>query len=126
MPQTALYRVVGGPQLRAGLRRIERGLEDLKGTHLKIAGVIAGRARQTAPVGDSGRTRASIRPGATQRASIVRAGRASIPYVPRDHYGDPPSGHIHPNPWLIDAAQETEPQWFAIYEHDVEALIDRF
>ncbi|VXC21274.1 HK97 gp10 family phage protein [Aeromicrobium sp. 9AM] len=126
MTTSAIYRVEGGTQLRAGLKRVEGGLEDLKATHLKIAGVIAGRARTKAPQGPTGRTAASVRPGATQRASIVRAGRASLPYVPRDHYGDPPGGSIAPNPWLIDAAQETEPQWFAIYEHDIEVLIDRF
>lgn len=125
MATPAIYRVENGREFRASLKRIENGLEDLKATHLKIAGVIASAGRAKAPQGPSGRTAASVRPGATQRASIVRAGRASLPYVPRDHYGDPPSGSIAPNPWLIDAAQETEPRWFAIYEHDVEALINR-
>lgn len=120
---TAAMRVVGADKLRAALRRVGDDLTDGKEVHLAIAQVVT-RAAQP-PRGESGRTAASLRPGATKRASIVRAGRASAPYVPRDHYGDPPGGPIKANPWLSEAAQQTEPTWFALYTKYVERSISK-
>lgn len=125
MATPAMMRVENGPQFRAALKRTEYGLEHLKETHLKMSGIVAGTAKANAPE-LTGRTESSVRPGATQRASIVRAGKASLPYVPRDHWGDPPSkGGVKANPWLAAAAKETEPKWFAVYEHDIERLLDQ-
>lgn len=123
MATPAIVRVEGAAQLRAGLRRTGDDLEDSRATHLAIAKVVAGAADP--PEGPSGRTARSVRPGATKRAAIVRAGRASIPYVPRDHWGDPPSGSIRPNPWLAKAAQDTEPVWYSLYEQYVERSLDK-
>lgn len=122
MTTPAAMRVVGADKLRAGLKRAGDDLEDGKEVHASIAGVVARRADP--PVGSSGRTAASVRPGATKRQAIVRAGRASIPYVGPVHYGWP-ARNIEPNTWLVDAAMETEPVWFPLYEQYVQRSLDK-
>ncbi|KAA1380521.1 HK97 gp10 family phage protein [Aeromicrobium fastidiosum] len=122
MATTAITRVVGADKLRAGLKATGDDLEDAKEVHLAIAKVVADAA--DLPVGETGRTAASLRPGATKRASIVRAGKASLPGVQPDHYGWP-ARNIRENPWLVLAGQGSESTWYPLYERYVERSLDK-
>lgn len=122
MTTQAVIRVEGADKLRAGLRKAGHSLEDGKEVHKEIADVVVAAADP--PVGESGRTARSVRAGATARASIVRAGKASLPYVATDHYGWPQK-NITPNLWLLRAGQGSEPTWYPLYERYVERALDR-
>lgn len=133
--------VKGGARLRRTLRQAGSDLADLKTAHLAAANIAASHARSLAPVGPTGRTKGSIRPGATKISAVIRAGRGSLPYVGRVHYGDPGSlkaaakrtwarmttalgGHkIQPHPYLTDGAQQSEPIWGPAYYAALEDAI---
>ena len=135
MADRAGIQVRGAARLRRTLKAAGDDLADLRQAHLAAATIAAAAARSQAPVGPTGRTAASVRPGATKTAAIIRAGRASMPWVGRVHYGDPGtgaskptglgavwarvtgSGHgkISPHPYLTDGAQASEPVWGPAY-----------
>lgn len=71
----------------------------------------------------SGKLAGSIRPGATQKAGVVRAGRASIPYAGVIHWGWP--GHnIAAQPFLTEAAAATESTWSDLYWAELQRVIE--
>lgn len=124
MAAQSIVRVIGAKELRAGLKRAGHDLSDFKETNLKVAGIVAGAARQVAPVGKTHRLQGSIRPGATLRAAIVRVGKASIPYPAVDHYGNR-AHNIKPNPWLVNVAHAEEPNFLPVYEDFISSLVDK-
>lgn len=123
MAPTALIRVDGLRELRRRLRRIEGGLQDLKRINGETAAYIATAARPATPH-RTGRLAATLRSSGTNRAGVIRAGTARVPYAAVIHYGWP-RRHIEPQPWLIDAAQRTEPAWTARYQAEITDLVER-
>lgn len=107
----------------------------LKGINRQAAARVAVAAAATAPVGgpyksagrgrprSGGRLKKSIRPGATTKAGIVKAGSASrVPYAGPIHWGWP-ARNIRPQPFLTLAAQATESEWLPEYErHMLDAI----
>lgn len=79
-------------------------VEELKGANREIAEDVTQVARGLVRI-DSGRLQASIRPGATARTGLVRAGRGSVPYAAVQHFGWP-ARNISPDPFLYDALDE--------------------
>lgn len=64
-------KVRGLDEFRRELKRIDRALgKELRQVHLKVAGLVSGRARAAAP----GRTGQAIRPRATQKSAFVQVG----------------------------------------------------
>lgn len=118
---SAGIRVEGAKSLRATLKRAGHDIGQLKVAHAKVAGVVVGAGRARAPH-LTGRTSGSVRPGATQRAAVVRVGSARLPYPAVDHWGWP-ARNIKSNPWLSRAAQDTEAAWTPIYERAVESVL---
>jgi hypothetical protein len=116
-----LLRVEGARQLRASLRSAGLSLDDLRKAHLAVAQLVDRAAKPNAPV-DKGRLAASERPAGTQSAAIVRAGSARVPYAGPIHWGWP-NRHIVANPWLYDAAANTETAWLALYLRAIEAVL---
>jgi len=114
--------VQGGRELRAALKGIAGGLANLKATHAKIAAMVAPVGQRNAPR-LTGALAGSVRGTGTASAAIVRAGGSKLPYGGPIHYGWP-ARNIAPQPFLVDAGHTTEPTWTAIYEHDVQQLID--
>lgn len=115
--------VEGARQLRRTLKGANpQLLERLKAAHRAAAEVVAARARQLVPV-DSGRLQATVRPGGTKTAALVRAGTARVPYARPIHWGWP-RRHIVARPFMSDAAQQTEPQWLEQYHREVLAVLD--
>lgn len=120
---SAGIRVDGARQLRRSLKRAHPDLIDqLKAAHASVAGVVAARAKPTAPVGVTGRLSASVRPGATKTAAVVRAGRSTVPYAGVIHYGWP-RRNIKAQPFLSDAAQTTESTWTTLYAQAVDDVL---
>ena len=115
--------VVGGRELRRDLKRAGGDLKQLREPNLAAAQVVSSSARTGAPR-RSGALAASTRPGATQRAAIVRAGGARVPYAGVIHYGWPRRS-IRPQPYILSAASRTEPQWLREYVDHLNAVLAR-
>lgn len=118
-----VVKVRGARELRRTLRRAGQDVRQVKQLHTEVAGIVASAARPKTPH-RTGRLASTVRPGATQTASIVRAGFARVPYGPPIHWGWP-ARHIKAQPWLTQAAQASEPRWFAVFSAGVERLLDK-
>ena len=137
----ARVRVQGARRLRATLRKAGVDVKQLKSINLEAARIVSAAAIGTAPVGGPyksrgrgrprkpGRLKASIRPGATTRAGVVKAGGSRLPYAGPVHWGWPKQpgrqgSGIRANPWISNAAQYTEPTWLRAYEAKVREVIN--
>lgn len=118
-----VVRVEGGRQLRAALREAAGDLGDLRHANTQAAALVARAGAADAPR-RSGLLAASVRPGASQSAAIVRAGSARVPYAGVIHYGWP-ARHIRAQPWLREDAERTQPTWLALYHRAIQAILDR-
>lgn len=117
----ANLKVRGGARLRRTLKRAGVDLSELKQVNREVSNIVAGAAQ--APV-QTGRLAATVRAGATQRTAVVRAGRARVPYAGPIHWGWPSRG-IVAQPFLSEAATETEPEWTGVYFEQLETVIDK-
>lgn len=121
MPRPALE-VEGARQLRASLKRAGVQLADLKAAHAEVARMVEARARPSTPA-RTGRLAGSLRSAGTNRAALVRAGRATVPYAGVIHFGW--EGHnITAQPWIFDAAQASQAAWERTYLQAIEHIID--
>lgn len=119
-----VFQVKGGRELRRSLKAAEGNLDDLKAAHARAAAIVAGRGRTVAPVGETGRLAATVRGSGTNTAANVRAGSAGVPYAGVQEWGWP-ARHIPAQPYLVPAAQETEPEWLPAYQEEVQTILDR-
>jgi hypothetical protein len=108
--------------LRRTLKQAGVSLADLKDAHNQVAQLVVRAAEPAAPR-RTGALAASMRGSGTQAAAIVRAGRASVPYAGPIHWGWP-SRHIPAQPWIYDAAQNSQDQWTGLYLAALEKIID--
>ena len=120
----------GMRELRKKLRRMDNGMDNLKGLHLDLAEIVANRAEALAPV-RTGRLKQSIRAAGTQTAGRVRAGYKRVPWTGPVHFGwatRPDAakgwrgGPIHPNPFLYDALDERHNQVFETYFEGIKKI----
>ena len=136
--------ISGGREFRRALKKAEGDLDDLKEAHAKVAAIVAEAAKAIAPQ-RSGKLAGSIRPNAGQRYARVSVGnnrktKAGVPYAGPVHWGWPtgspklPKKHrqissrawfIAPNPFVVDAAQATEPQWTRLYLDALDDIVDK-
>lgn len=121
-PEPAV-RVVGAAQLRRTLRAAGRELDDLKDANAAAAAYVAAVARTTAPR-RSGRLASSLRGNRAAGRARVSAGGASLPYAGPIHWGWPARG-IEPQPWVSEAAEQTQPVWLGMYRNDVQQALDK-
>lgn len=113
----------GDEQLIRSLgRAADRVNLQMKPVNKKAADLVAAASRGTAPR-LTGRLAGTIRAGATKRAGVVRAGRASVPYAQPIHWGWP-ARNIRANPWLSEAAQSTEPGWTQLYSEYIDEVLE--
>ncbi|MCQ4120405.1 HK97 gp10 family phage protein [Rhodococcus tibetensis] len=119
----ALFELVGADQLRRTLRAAGRGMDELKAINRGAADTVAGASRARVPR-VSGRLDQSIRAAGTARAGIVRAGKKSVPYAGPIHWGWP-ARNIRAQPFILNAAEATEPAWTSAYMRHVERLLDQ-
>ena len=92
-------------------------MADLKAANVKAANTVTTRAKATGP-NRSGRLVGSVVPAKTVGRARVRS---SLIYAPVIHYGWP-KHHIKAQPFVLDAAIETRPEWMADYEADLQRL----
>jgi hypothetical protein len=110
-----LVRVSGARELTAALRTVDRQLpRQLTAVHKDVARLVAQEGKRRVPVGPTGRLQRSIRPGATQRGAVVRAGNDKVPYAGPIHWGWPARG-IAPNTFLLDALDARAAQAVTAY-----------
>jgi hypothetical protein len=113
----------GGRRLRATLKKAAGDLEDLKTVHAQVAAMVSARAAGSSPH-RSGRLASSIRGSRAAGSAVVRAGGARVPYAGVIHYGWP-AHHIRAQPFLVDAAHDTEPAWTAVYLAGLDRILAR-
>ena len=107
--------VVGLSRLARTMKRAALDVQELKDLNRAAAGAAPRR---------SGRLAADIRTAGTQRAGIVRVGRASLPYAGPIHWGWP-ARRIAAQPFAADAARKTEPVWTEIYLAGITRIIEK-
>ena len=119
--------IEGGVKLRKALKQANIDLKELTAINRRAAAIVADRAKATAPRGSDkgGHISITVRPGATQRAGIVRVGNKSKPYAGVVHYGWRARNVRKVTPWVIIAAQDTEPQWLTQYHEELKRIIER-
>lgn len=124
MPSTSqTVRVDGLRRLGRDLRKIgPQALENLKRANAAAASTVAAAASARAPR-RSGALAGSLRGNAAAGRATVSAGGARLPYAGPIHYGWP-AHKIEPQPFIIDAAQATEPVWLPMYAADVDKALD--
>ncbi len=136
--------ISGGRELRRALRKAEGDLDDLKEAHLKVSQIVANAAKAAAPV-KTGKLANSVRPNAGQRYARVSVGnnrktKTGVPYAGPIHWGWPTGSQKLPkklrdfsgrtwfiteNPFVIDAAQRTEPVWTRVYLEAIDDIVDK-
>ena len=126
--------VQGGARLRSSMKKAGMDVKQLTAINKQAASTVSAAARATAPVGKPSRKRgrgrpksggalkASIRPGATTKAGVIRAGGARVPYATVQHWGWP-ARNIRPKYFSSDAAIRTETVWVKQYEKHMNDVI---
>lgn len=121
MTGAPLLQVRGSRQLRATLRRAGDDLGELKAVHARIGSLVAAAAARAAPH-RTGALAADVRSSGTNTAAIIRSGRARLPYAGPIHWGWPSRG-IRAQPFMTDAAANTEGTWVGMYVAAVDTIL---
>ena len=111
MSSAPTVQVVGAKELRKTMKAAGDDLGDLKDVHQAVGQLVVGVAQGLAPK-RSGALAGSIR--ATRQAGgvAIKVGSARIPYANPIHWGWP-KRNIEAQPFLSDAATQSEAQWVA-------------
>jgi len=115
--------VEGLRELRRGLRQLGEDTADLKDANAAAAAIVAAAAAVRSPR-RTGRLAASLKGNRAVGRATVRAGGAAVPYAGPIHWGWP-ARHIDGQPFVVDAAQDTQPVWLPAYEQSVARAVDR-
>lgn len=123
MTRQAVVQVEGARELRKALKKAGEDLGDLKALNQAIGNVVVAAARGKAP------TRTGALGGSLRAANIVggvtvRAGSAGVPYAGPIHWGWP-ARNIKAQPFVVEAAQSTEAEWVAMYEAEVDRILEK-
>lgn len=105
------------------MKRAGVEVQELKDLNRAAADAVAPVAVSNAPR-RSGRLAADVRTAGTQRAGIVRVGRAGLKYAGPIHWGWP-ARRIAAQPFAANAAQQTESTWTEIYLVGIEKIIHK-
>jgi hypothetical protein len=122
--------ITGADEGRRKIRQMQDAVSktaaksDLKTLHGDAAKIVKQDALGRVPV-KSGRLRQSLRSSGTQRAGVVRAGFASVPYAGPIHFGWA-KHHIRPQPFLYDAKDARHDEVVQSLEQAIDALIRKF
>lgn len=122
VPNTTRVEVPGLRRLTRDLRKMGAGLEDLKDAGQRAGQVVVAAAGPRAPR-RSGRLAGSGRASRLAAGVRVMFGSARVPYAGPVHWGWRARG-IDPQPFVVEAAQETEAEWLRVYEAGVEDAVD--
>jgi len=124
MANAPAVRVEGLAKVLRTIKSIEPDLvAELKAANREIADSVTTTARTLAPK-VSGRLASSVRPGATARTGIVRAGSRSVPWAGPIHFGWA-RRNIEPDPFLYDALDERRQEVEDKYLAAILSIADR-
>ena len=118
-----VLQVDGAKRLRRELKRAGVDLTDLREPNERAAQIVATAAGPATPR-RTGRLASTVRAGASKTSGVVRAGGAAVPYAGPIHWGWP-GRNIAGQPWLVDAAHDTEDTWVPIYVDVLDQVLDR-
>ena len=125
----APIRIEGARELRRSLRHAGVAIKDLKAVNKSAGDVVHDRAAMTSPVGSrtkrarARRLKDTLRVFATATGARIRAGAKSVPYAGPIHWGWK-KRKITAQPFISDAARNTEPQWLRLYETHIHEIIN--
>lgn len=123
MSKDLAVEVVGAKELRRTMKRAGEDLADLKAVHQAVGNLVVSVAQQLAPK-RSGALAGSLRASKLASGVAIKVGSNGIPYANPIHWGWP-KRNIKANPFLSDAATQSEEQWVALYEAELEKIISR-
>lgn len=121
MARGPVVTAAGLPRLRRALRAMGDDLADLRAANGAVVGVVVPAAVVLAPR-KTGRTAASVRGSRSANRATVRAGGPGLPYVAPVHWGWQ-AHHIKAHPWVVEAAELTEPRWTGVYQEHVDKAV---
>lgn len=123
MSEGVQYQIEGLADLARTMKRAGEDITELKDAHTRAAQIVADRAASLAPK-RTGRLAGNIRPAKQVQRARIMAGSAAVPYAGPIHWGWP-ARHIDANPFISNAAVETEDQWLTAYFDDVQKALDK-
>lgn len=127
MASGGVVQVRGVKELRRTLKKAGADLSDFTTINRAAAAIVAAAARGRTPLGPDagGHISGTVRVGATRTAGIVRVGNNTrFPYGGPIHWGWP-ARNIAPNPWVTEAAQDTETQWIPKYVDGLDRVVSQ-
>ncbi|MFD8496204.1 hypothetical protein [Amycolatopsis sp. NPDC059657] len=119
-------KVEGLKELRTAIRRAKDDdlRKELAQAHKDTADVVARPASAAAPH-RSGRLARTVKPSASVKGAIVRAGRgASVPYAGPIHFGWR-KRHIRANPFLFRTAGKKRDEYTEVFRDRITRLVRR-
>lgn len=123
--------VEGAAELRRTMKRAEHDVGELRTVHREVAEIVADEARRNPPedpfTPDGVHIAKTIRATATRTRAEARAGNnTKVTYGPTLHYGAYGSRpRAETQPFLTDAAHDSEADWLPVYERHMTRIIDR-
>ena len=118
-----MVEVRGAKELRKSLKQAGDDLSDMKDANLAVGNIVVSAAQGLAPH-RTGALAGSIRAARAAGSVAIRGGLRRVPYAGVIHWGWP-ARNIKAQPFLSDAATSTEAEWVALYEAELDKIIDR-
>jgi hypothetical protein len=115
--------VKGVKQLAKDLRDFEGGVAELKDANQKVGKIVVAEAQRRAPR-VSGRLARSTKATRAPHRVKITGGGARVPYAGPIHWGWP-ARNIRSQPFVTDAAYETQPEWLDEYRAEIARLADK-
>jgi len=123
VPEGPIVEVKGIRELRKTMKQAGEDLADLKDAHQAAGNIVVALAQSLAPK-RSGALAGTIRASRLASGVAVKAGSAGVPYANPIHWGWP-ARNIAANPFLSNAAQQSEAQWTEFYYQELDKIIER-
>jgi hypothetical protein len=117
------FQIAGLAELARTMKRAGVDITELKEANTRAAQIVADRGSSLAP-NRTGRLAGNIRPAKQVARARIMAGSASVPYAGPIHWGWP-ARHINAQPFLSDAAVETQDEWLDAYLADIQTALDK-
>jgi hypothetical protein len=118
-----VVKLEGLSTFRRTLKSAGADMEEFKDASQRTASVVVFHAMSRAPK-RTGALAGSLRPARTSGSVTVYAGNnSSVVYAGPIHWGWP-AHNIRAQPFLVDAAHETEPEWVGYYLSELNKIVD--
>lgn len=116
-------RVEGARELRRALKQAGEDLDDLKDANQAAGKIVLEEAEPRTPR-RTGRLATTGRVNRAAGKANVSYGNAKVPYAGPIHWGWP-ARHIAAQPWVLEAAEASQPKWVQAYSDAVQKVLDK-